>query len=135
MNADTQQQIVHLNQQIIELVQQDRVAEAIALYDEVLEIQRRIVGEAHPDYANSLNSLGTLSSAIGDYTKADQFYREALAIRLEALGHKHPDVVQSAKNLCWLYTEVGKHYESIGDNTAAESLYRRVLELQKAFLG
>ena len=44
-------------------------AKAEPLYRHSLEIKKRALGENHPDYANSLNNLGALYKAMGDYAE------------------------------------------------------------------
>jgi tetratricopeptide (TPR) repeat protein len=50
------------------------------IYQQALEIYRKVLGENHPDYAASLNSLASLYSDMGDYTKAESIYQQALEI-------------------------------------------------------
>jgi len=40
----------------------------------------------HPDYASSLNNLGSLYSGIYDYKKAEEYFLEAMKIYKKALG-------------------------------------------------
>ena len=58
-----------------------------------------MLGERHPDYANSLNNLAALLSAQGDYARARPLYEQALAIRKEVLGERHPLYATSLSNL------------------------------------
>ena len=57
-----------------------------------LAIREKVLGLDHPDVAMSLNNLGLLLQAKGDYTSAEPPYRRALAIVQKALGPDHPDV-------------------------------------------
>ncbi len=50
------------------------------MYQEVLEITKKILGTDHPNYALSLNSLGSLYQTMGNYEDAISLQKEALAI-------------------------------------------------------
>ena len=49
-----------LNQRALRLYEQGRYREALELAQEALAIARQLLGEEHPDYATSLNSLAVL---------------------------------------------------------------------------
>ncbi len=51
-----------------------------------MEIRKKAVGEGHPDYANSLNNLGTLYRELGDYSRAEPLLRRAMEIRKKSTG-------------------------------------------------
>ena len=80
-------------------VEQGDYARAEPLYRQAMEIQKRILGENHPDYATSLNGLAALYEPQGDYAQAEPLYRQALEIRKKALGENHPDYATSLNNL------------------------------------
>jgi CHAT domain-containing protein len=108
-------------------------ARAEPLYRQALEIRRKSLGEAHPDYASSLESLATLYYSLGDYARAEPLFRQALEIRQKSLGEAHPDYASSLNNLAFLYN-------SLGDYARAEPLYRQAAtvtlnSLQQSFLG
>jgi CHAT domain-containing protein/Tfp pilus assembly protein PilF len=84
----------------------------------------KFLGEQHPDYAVSLNSLAALYHAMGDYARAEPLYRQAREIRRKVLGEQHPDYAESLSNLAALYRETA-------DFAQAESLYRQALEIHR----
>ena len=45
-------------------------AAAVPLFRQALEVRRKALGEAHPDYADSLNNLAGLYREMGDYAAA-----------------------------------------------------------------
>ena len=63
-----------------------RYSEAEPLYRKALAIREKVLGKAHPGYAQTLNNLAALLGATGLYGEAEPLYREALAIREKALG-------------------------------------------------
>ncbi len=95
---------------------------------QVLEIEKEVLGEKHPSYANSLNNLAGLYKSQRDYAKAEPLYRQALEINKQVLGEKHPDYANSLNNLAALY-------RFHGDYAKAEPLFRQVLEIEKEVLG
>jgi tetratricopeptide (TPR) repeat protein len=77
------------------------------LFKESLEVYKKALGEEHPRYAKSLNSLGALYYEMGDYKSAELYYKQALEIQKKALGQEHPDVASSLNNLGALYYKMG----------------------------
>jgi tetratricopeptide (TPR) repeat protein len=103
-------------------------AEAALLFQEALTIRREILGEAHPDTAESYNDLGAALEGQGKYAEAEAMHRRALAILLEALGAGHPDTASSYNNLAETLLYQGKHAE-------AEAMHRRALAIRLEALG
>ena len=81
-----------------------RHAEAEPLYKQATEIRRTALGERHPSYATSLNSLAVLYYAMGRHAEAEPLYKQAMEIYRTALGERHPDYATSLNNLAGLYT-------------------------------
>jgi tetratricopeptide (TPR) repeat protein len=105
-----------------------RYSEAEPLYQQALQIRKRLLGENHPSFATSLNNLAGLYKSTGQYTKAELLYQQALELRKHLLGENHADVAASLNNLALLYDEQGRYDE-------AEPLYLQSLELGKSLLG
>ena len=61
--------------------QKEFFSEAEAAYREALPIKRKLLGNEHPDIAESLQTLGDLLLQEGKLTEAEASYREALGIR------------------------------------------------------
>jgi tetratricopeptide (TPR) repeat protein len=62
-----------------------RYSEAEAMLEKVLEIDRHVLGEEHPDYAMDLKSLANLYRKTGRHADAERMYRQAEQI-LEQLA-------------------------------------------------
>ncbi|MCP4937229.1 MAG: tetratricopeptide repeat protein, partial [bacterium] len=56
-------------------------------------------GAEHPDTARSLNNLGALLQAQGDYDGAKPYLERALAIFEKLLGSDHPYTIAVRNNL------------------------------------
>jgi tetratricopeptide (TPR) repeat protein len=93
------------------------------LYLEALELRKRLLGDAHPSVASSLNSLALLYNSQGRYAEAEPLLQQALELRKRLLGEEHPSVASSLHNLAALYSSQGRYAE-------AEPLYLQALELR-----
>ena len=102
--------------------------EALEPMLKALEIQKRVLGENHPDYAGSLHNLANLYKHQAECAKAEPLYRQALEITKRVLGDNHPDYAISLLNLASLYC-------SQRDYAKAEPLYRQASEIFKRVLG
>ncbi|MGK7935249.1 MAG: tetratricopeptide repeat protein [Xenococcaceae cyanobacterium] len=117
-----------LNQQVEQLYQQGKYNEAIPLAEQALAIRKKVLGDNHPDVAESLNNLAVLYESQGRYTEAEPLYQQALTIRKQQLGDNHPDVAESLNNLAVLYESQGRYSE-------AETLHKESLAIRKQRLG
>lgn len=117
-----------LNQQVTQLYQQGKYAQAIPLAKEALALCEQALGPSHPDVAQSLNNLAALLQAQGDYAGAKPLYERALKIHEQALGPSHPDVATSLDNLTGLLRDTG-------DYAGTKPLYERALRISEQALG
>ncbi|MCA2881010.1 MAG: tetratricopeptide repeat protein [Microcystis sp. M046S1] len=117
-----------LNQQVIQLYQQGKYNEAIPLAEQALAIRKKVLGDNHPDTAQSLNNLAELYTVQGRYSEAEPLYKQALAIIKQQLGDNHPYTATSLNNLALLYQSQGRYSE-------AEPLYKEALAIRKQQLG
>jgi tetratricopeptide (TPR) repeat protein len=122
------EQIDQLNRQIGQLFKQGQYARAIGLATQACDLARNLFGAAHPNYAATLNNVGTMYYSSGNNAAAEPFYRQALEIRRKALGEQNPDFAQSLYNLALLY-------KSMGNSAAAEPLFRQALEIRRRVFG
>jgi CHAT domain-containing protein/tetratricopeptide (TPR) repeat protein len=116
-----------LHGRVGQLRQQRKIREALPLAQKALEIRKEVLGEHHPDYADSLNSLALLYEDQGEYAKAASLCREALQIKKQVLGERHPDYAASLSKLAMLY-----HFQR--ECARAEPLYRQALEIYRQVL-
>ncbi len=97
-------------------------------YRQTADIQKQVLGEKHPDYANSLNNWADLCLCREDYAKAELLSSQAMEIKKIALGEKHPLYAFSLNDLARVYCEQG-------DYAKAEPLFQQALEIRKQTLG
>jgi CHAT domain-containing protein/tetratricopeptide (TPR) repeat protein len=102
--------------------------EAANLFRRALEIQRRWLGERHPDTAASYGGLALTLQARGDLPGAEAIARKALAIDLEKLGERHRETATSYNNLAMVL-------RARGDLPGAEAMHRRALAIRLEVLG
>jgi tetratricopeptide (TPR) repeat protein len=103
-------------------------AEAEPLFKHALEIRRTALGEDHPNFAQSMNSLAGLYESMGNYAEAEPLFKHALEIWRTALGEDHSNFASSLNNLAHLYQSMGNYAE-------AEPLYKHALEITRTALG
>ena len=107
---------------------QGRYGQAEPLFQYVLAMTKRLLGDEHPDVATSLHNLASLYDKQGRYGQAEPLYQDALAMTQRLLGDEHPDVAQSLNNLAGLYDKQGQYGE-------AEPLYQDALAMRQRLLG
>ena len=102
--------------------------EARALLEEALELQRRNLGEDHPELAATLDVLGWTLWSMDQGQAARPLLERALAIRQRALGPDHPEVAEILYTLAWV------HWTSNGP-AVARPVLDRALAIQERTLG
>ena len=98
------------------------------LLERALAIRQHLLGDQHPDSAETLDNLAGLLTHIGDLAGARPLYDRALAIRERTMGADDPQTASSLNNLAVLL-----HRQ--GDLVAARSLYERALSIDERMLG
>ena len=102
-------------------------ARALPLFEQALAIRQTVLGENHPETANSLNNLAVLYRSQGDDARALPLFEQALAIRQTVSGENHPETANSLNNLAVLY-------DSQGDHAHALPLYEQALVICQTVL-
>jgi tetratricopeptide (TPR) repeat protein len=110
------------------LVQRGRYDEALAPWQERLRWCRQVLGEDHPDTAESYNNLAFILNAQGRYAEAAPLHHKALAIRRKILGEEHPDTAESYNNIAFNLNAQGRYAE-------AGPLYQKALDIRRQALG
>ena len=122
-----------LNQQVTELSNQGKYAEATPLAERALAIREKILGAEHPDVATSLNNLALLYDHQGKYSQAEPLYLRALAIHEKVLGAEHPDVAASLNGMASLYRDRGDTSRAIEFTTRGLNIQEQNLATNLAF--
>ncbi|OZC01747.1 serine/threonine-protein kinase [Rubricoccus marinus] len=116
-----------LNQIAYVLYDLQRFREAEPLYQRVLEVRRRTMGE-HVQTAQVLNDYAALLLADGRASESIALHKEALGIRRRLLGPDHPHVAQSLSQVGWALQSDGRYAE-------AETLYVEALGIRQRHFG
>jgi tetratricopeptide (TPR) repeat protein len=107
---------------------QGRNAEAETMHREVLVVQRRVLGQEHPDTLTTAGNLASSLDSQGRYSEAESLYREVLVVQRRVLGPEHPDTLTTAGNLASSLDDQGRCSE-------AETMHREVLVVRRRVLG
>jgi eukaryotic-like serine/threonine-protein kinase len=88
-------------------------AEARALLEDALEKRLRLLGEQHPEVAESRTSLALLLADLEEFDRAQQLLEQALAINLRSFGERHPSTAMSLNDLGVLLRLRGRYAEAV----------------------
>ncbi|MEM1181817.1 MAG: tetratricopeptide repeat protein [Acidobacteriota bacterium] len=102
------------------------IDDARSLLERAIALQRRALGDRHPDLAFSLHELGLLHFKVRQLDVSERLTREAFEIWRVVYGDKHPDVLASQKQLAYLLLEKG---ELQGAERLTRSVLAREMEL------
>ncbi|MFH2044939.1 MAG: tetratricopeptide repeat protein [Pseudomonadota bacterium] len=95
---------------------------------QALALNKKTLGDKHPDVAKSMDDLAQMYYSTGHYGEAEPLYKHALDIRRKIFDNEHPDVAASMNNLAVLYEKTGRYSDS-------ETLHKSALEMRKKLLG
>jgi serine/threonine protein kinase/tetratricopeptide (TPR) repeat protein len=105
--------------------------EGLGLYEEArrqmelaLDLDRRTVGEEHPETLRVTAALADLYDEEGEYAKAEQFFARALSGQRRKLGDASPDTLTTMDDLGLLYLDQAKYSD-------AEPLLVEVLQTRR----
>lgn len=87
-----------------------------------------LAGEDSNEAASSLNNLGLVQKATGNYTGAERSYKKAITNYITLGKTNHPDYTNPVNNLGELYRTMGRLQEAV-------YAFEEVIELRKKFLG
>ncbi|KAJ7714851.1 hypothetical protein B0H16DRAFT_512159 [Mycena metata] len=105
-----------------------RDKQAGKLQKEVLEEQKQILGDHHPDTLLTMGHLAVSYSNLGEHQKAKELNGIVLKKRKQVLGENHPATLHTMRSLAVSYSGLGEHQ-------AAKELEGVVLEKQTQLLG
>lgn len=110
------------------LAADSRPHEAETVYRQLIAVQRRVLGEEHPDTLTCGLNLANALWVQGKDDEAEQEYRKVLASSERVLGEEHPDSL--ACRMGW-----ANALSSQGKDAEAEKLIREVIAIQERVLG
>jgi CHAT domain-containing protein/tetratricopeptide (TPR) repeat protein len=117
-----------LQQEAREHLAAGRYQDGIGLAQRAVTMREVALGPEHPDFAASLDTLGTLYVGAGNYDLAISVYQRALALREQVLGAEHQDLVISLVNVADAYFRTRSY-------SNAEHLYQRAKAISEKVPG
>ncbi len=90
----------------------DSPAQAIAIGEQLLADQERLLGADHPDTLTARNNLATAYQTVRRTSEAITLDEQTLAARERILGPDHPDTLKSRSNLADAYQDAGRTDEA-----------------------
>ncbi len=105
-----------------------RYNDAEKLLKEVLEADRKTIGDKHPDFAISLQNLAALYQAMGRPANAKELYVQALEIDKLNGGDQTLSYANKMANL-------GTVYQETGDTQKARQMLEGALKIREKLLG
>jgi TPR repeat protein len=120
--------VASLKLQAAEYDIQGKSGEEEAMLYKLVSAQRQLYGAAHPNLAQSLNTLASVLRNEGKLAEAEPIRREALAMQSRLLGGENAEVAQTLSNLGELLVAENKCAE-------AEPFYRNSLAIRRKIFG
>ena len=105
-----------------------RYDQAEQLLRDVLEADRKIIGETHPDFAISLQNLAALYQVKGNFEQARELYLQALQVDKLNGGDQTLRYANKEANL-------GTVYQEMGETGKALQLLESALKIRERILG
>jgi tetratricopeptide (TPR) repeat protein len=90
-------------------------------------MQRRILGQTHPNVAASLAVLGRWQNEAGNQEQAEAMLREALSLQLDLLEADHPDTAITRLDLAEVLLVSGNYTEALDQARLSEAALTKTL--------
>lgn len=94
------------------LVHENQLAEAKGVAERAREISRKVLGEAHPDFALTAVVLGRLAVARGEYVEGLEQFELARKVMAGALGPSHANVSGIDNEIGLVLGALGRHEDA-----------------------
>ena len=101
--------------------------EALIEDTKAYEIQKRLLGEEHPDTLRSLHCIGDDYSKLGRHEEALMVDEKVYEARKRVLGEEHPDTLISLQSIGSDYSKLGRYEEALKVTQEAYGARKRVL--------
>jgi tetratricopeptide (TPR) repeat protein len=115
-STDSIEHAVSLRNLAINHRAQGRIEEAVVAYEELVQLQRLLLGDSSSDTLESISDLASLYRYRSQYMKAQPLMEECLSAAIQTHGENHVNVVACKNNLANLLADCKKFAE-------AETLY------------
>jgi nucleoside phosphorylase/tetratricopeptide (TPR) repeat protein len=103
-------------------------ASSISLLERSLNINEKLYGSNHPEYARNLMDIGKIFQRLGNLIEAKKSFETALEINRIFYGEVHPNIAIALSNL-------GKIQMRLGDLEDAKKSFEKDLEITRSLYG
>ena len=117
-----------LNQQVHQLITQQRYQEALPIAQRAVEVARRARGPEQPETVIALYNLGVIFDELGDYARAEPLLEQAAQMSQKVFGAEDPVTAITL-------TGLASACEGMHEYGKAEPLYQRALRIDHKALG
>ena len=101
------------NQQVVQLLNQGKYAEARALAAKTLQQALDTIGPRHPLALLAMGNYASALNLLGEYTEALQFLELGLKINKQVYGEKHPRTIVAMSNYAAVLMGQGRPAEAL----------------------
>jgi len=126
--GSSKQMLVALDRYGTFLLALEKDAEAQGVFQDELELCKKLLGSNHPDCLWVANNEAVILKRLGDFDGARRLFEGTYNTRKSTLGALHPDTLASKNNYAVLVKAQGRLDE-------AERLYREILGERRQVLG
>ncbi|MBV1849971.1 FxSxx-COOH system tetratricopeptide repeat protein [Catellatospora tritici] len=103
-------------------------AAARALFERLLDVRRRLLGDEDPSTLGTMHELAVLMVDRGERAAARALFEQVLDVRRGVLGDEHPHTLTTMNQLARVMANQG-------ERAAARALYEQVLDVRRRVLG
>jgi len=82
---------------------QGRLKKAEEQFVQVIEMEKRVLGQEHPDTLTSMNNLALVYNDQRRWTEAEKLYEQVVETAKRLLYHEHPSTLISMGNLAMAF--------------------------------
>ena len=104
-----------------------RWEDALACWENALEIRRQVLGETHIDTANTMNNLGIALGKLNRCEEALAYLDRAFRIRMTHYGYEHEEVAVTLHNIGNVRHQAGEMKAAIAAFNESKNLLERKL--------
>jgi eukaryotic-like serine/threonine-protein kinase len=118
--------IQSLKDQATDLESHGKLTEEETTLNDLMAAQRKLLGQEHPDLAQSLNRLAMVFRKEGKLPQSEATRREALAMQRKLLGGENAEVAQTLSNLGQVLADQNKLPDAEGVDRECLGLRRKL---------
>jgi len=103
-----------------------RLDESLKLREQVLTLDRKVLGPEHPDTLHAMENLANDYDVAGRRDESLKLREQVLTLERKVQGPEHPETLEAMVNLASSYDEAGRRDEALKLLEQALPLFRKV---------